>query len=296
MRKQEDQGSPWPEGLHLQLLRASLLDGEDSTEAFHQWSSAVVFDELDYPSIGLMPLLRWNLKRQGITHPLMPRIESVGRYLLLETMMKLGALGALLSDLNRVEIPSLLLWGASIGRQYYPQPALRPVNRCGVLIHSEHWEHAMQHLILKGWNSSPSDNDDGKELGRVQRTEYPNVSIQLCRGISIGSTPQDGGQVWENAREILFQGTGCGALHPVDEIVQACREGYRHGTALSSKLWLVDCTMIVRSSVFSNGWQDLEETVQDPGGALLVRETLDWISRLGRSVFQPLLPNKARSV
>jgi hypothetical protein len=280
MRQQIDQGPPWPAGLHLSLLRASLLDGQGAEEAFHQWSSTVIFDDLDYPSIGLMPLLRWNLKRQGISHPLMPRIESVGRYLLLETMMKLGAMGALVSDLNQEEVPALLLWGGAMGQQYYPQVSLRPINRCGVMIRHDDWDRSSERLKLKGWKFSSGAKDDEKEFNLLQRPEYPNVSIQLLLGNGIESSMQNKGPFSSNSREIIFQGNSCRVLHPVDEIVQACREGHRQRSPLSSKLWLVDCAMMIRNSAVSGDLQDWEEYVRDPQEALLVRQSLDWIFQL----------------
>ena len=276
MGQQIDQGPPWPAGLHLSLLRSSLRDGQVAEEAFHQWSSAVIFDDLDYPSIGLMPLLRWNLKRQGITHPLIPRIESVARYLLLETMMKLGAMGTLLSDLSKAEFSALLLWGAAMGQQYYPQPSLRPVNRCGMMIRHEDRDHVQEELKRMGWQLSTKH----KEVLLVQRPEYPKVSIQLLLGNGIETSMQNKGPYWNNSREIIFQGNSCRVLHPVDEIVQACREGHRHRSPLSSKLWLVDCAMMIRNSAFSGDLQDWEEYVRDPQEALLVRQSLDWIFQL----------------
>lgn len=279
MAESEDQAVPWPAGLHLHLFRASLLEGQASMEAFDQWSSAVVFDDLDYPSIGLMPLLRWNLKRQGVVHPLMPRIESVGRYLLLETMMKLGALGVLLSDLNQVGVPTLLLWGASMGRQYYSQVSLRPINRCGVMIRLEDRDRSSEQLKLKGWKSSPEYREACKAL-RIQRPEYPKVSIELLLGNGIESSMQNKGPFWNNSREIIFQGNSCRVWHPVDEIVQACREGHRHRSPLSSKLWLVDCAMMIRSGALSNDCQVVVESIQDPKEALLVSQSLDWIKQL----------------
>jgi hypothetical protein len=278
MAESEDQAVPWPAGLHLHLFRASLLEGQASMEAFDQWSSAVVFDDLDYPSIGLMPLLRWNLKRQGVVHPLMPRIESVGRYLLLETMMKLGAMGTLLSDLNLADIPSLLLWGASMSQQYYPQVSLRPINRCGVMIRQEDRDRVEERLKQQGWKSFPEHKEACKAL-RIQRPEYPKVSIQLLLGNGIESSMRNKGPFWNNSREIIFQGNSCRVLHPVDEIVQACREGHRHESPLSSKLWLVDCAMMIRSGAISGSWQDWASDISDSKDVLIVGRSLDWISR-----------------
>jgi hypothetical protein len=275
----EDLNSLWPKGHHLHLLRASLLEGERAAEALDHWSSDVVFDDLDYPSIGLMPLLRWNLKCQGIMHPLMPRIESVVRYLLLETMMKLGALGALVSQLNHEDIPALLLWGASMGQQYYPQVSLRPINRCGVMIRQEDRDRVEKQLKLKGWKSTPEHREACKAL-RIQRPEYPKVSIDLHLGNGIESSMQNKGPFWNNSREIIFQGNSCWVLHPVDEIVQACKEGHRHRSPLSSKLWLVDCAMMIRSGALSNDCQVVVESIQDPKEALLVSQSLDWIKQL----------------
>ncbi len=59
----------WPEGTHLALLRAALLDGEAAAAAFREWRENIVFDDLDGGSFRLLPLLRWNLGRLGVKTP-----------------------------------------------------------------------------------------------------------------------------------------------------------------------------------------------------------------------------------
>ena len=277
--QQHYQSALWPEGEQLLLLRAALLDGKNASAAFQEWSERVVFDDLDQASFRLIPLLRSNLRRLSITHPLTTRIESVARYLRVETTMKLNVLGILVSDLTEISIPGLLLKGAAIGQQFYPHPSLRPMADCDVLIRMEDRDRALAHLEQKGWKSHDGDKDSFHYSRDIHREEFPMAGVELHWRSGIQSTLRDDVASWKNSREINFKGNWSRVFCPEDEIVHACRHGYNWIAEHPPMRWLVDCTMIIRSTGPSIDWHFLAKRARDWEETLAVRESLEWVRR-----------------
>ena len=69
----------WPTEQQKLLLRAALLKGKDSIEAWERWKSSVDIEHLDIGSHRLLPHLYRNLQDQGVKDPQMSKFKDVYR-------------------------------------------------------------------------------------------------------------------------------------------------------------------------------------------------------------------------
>ena len=271
----------WPEGVHLALMRAALLDGPAAVAAFHEWRDAIIFDDLDPASFRLQPLLRWNMNRLGLKDPLMARLDSVSRFLLVETTMKLDLLRRLSAALHGMDVPCLLLKGAAIGQRYYPHPSLRPMADCDLLIRDERHLFAMEKLFAAGWRTNGEDNAVRHYSSDLWHPPFPTIFVELHWRSGIESTLSDDRMMWAASEELLFHTMPCRAFCAEDEIIHACRHGLSWSPESPPMRWLVDCAMIIRQAGPRIDWHRLAERARAMEQTLCVRHSLEWISREG---------------
>ena len=70
----------WPSHEQDIMLRAAILNGELALAAFHEWLGLIDLDQdFDPATFRLLPLLYGNLRKLGVTHPIMGRLKGVYR-------------------------------------------------------------------------------------------------------------------------------------------------------------------------------------------------------------------------
>jgi len=269
----------WPEGAHRCMIRAALLDGETAVSAFHEWSERTDFDDLDHASFRLLPLLRWNMHRLGLKHPLMPRLGSVCRFLMVETTMKLDVLRKLALALHEMEVPCLLLKGSAIGQRYYPHPALRPMADCDALIPYGLRRRAMKRLFDAGWRAKHDDMSVRHYSYDLWCEPFPQILVELHWRSGVQATRGEDRLAWKASEPLIFRDVPCRVMCIEDEIIHTCRHGFNWNAAAPPMRWLVDCALIIRSRAGRINWQRLAEHAIASEEALCVRRSLDWIRR-----------------
>ncbi|HWB61229.1 MAG TPA: nucleotidyltransferase family protein [Chthoniobacteraceae bacterium] len=271
----------WPEGTHLALTRAALLDGEPATAAFREWRDNIVFDDLDGGSFRLLPLLRWNMGRLGVKDPLLARIDSACRFQFLETTMKLDALRRLALALHGMNIAMLLLKGASLGQRYYPNPSLRPMADCDLLIPPEERDRALEGLRAAGWQSGGYEESLRHYSIEQWHPPHPMIQVELHWRSGIQATLHDDKMAWEASEETEFRGVPCRAFCPEDEIIHACRHGFNWTPHTPPMRWLADCAMIVRRRGADMDWDRLASRARAMEETPAVLHSLEWLRREG---------------
>lgn len=100
IRATQQEGGCWPTPEQKLLLRACLLEGKETTEAWSEWRSRVDIQVLDRGSLRLLPLLYWNLKRHGVNDPLIDRFKGIYRFSWYKNQMLFQAMEALLASFH----------------------------------------------------------------------------------------------------------------------------------------------------------------------------------------------------
>ncbi|MGB8354523.1 MAG: nucleotidyltransferase family protein [Chthoniobacteraceae bacterium] len=270
----------WPEGIHRSLLRAALTDGPAAAMAFHEWSDGIVFDDLDTASFYLLPLLRWNLNRLGVKYPSMPRLDSVCRFLLVETTMKLDVLRKLLLALREMDVPALLLKGSAIGQRYYPHPSLRPMADCDVLIPYGQRLRIVGRLLEAGWRIWGDHLTPHHHHGcDFWFPPFNTISVEVHWRSNAQATRREDRMAWKAAEPLVFRDIPCKAFCVEDEIINTCRHGFNWNAGSPPMRWLADCAMIVRGAGARINWHLLAERARQWEETLCVRHSLEWIRR-----------------
>ena len=134
------------------LLQAALWSGSAAIDAWARWQASIDFDSyLDDDSFALLPLLYMNLRRHGVTHPLMHKLKGIYRRLWCENQVHFQAVEGVVRDLHLASIPTLLLNGAALSAKYYRQDGVRSTKDSQIVVPVNRADQATQLLTQSGW-------------------------------------------------------------------------------------------------------------------------------------------------
>jgi hypothetical protein len=143
---------------HTLLLEACLGEASVSAEAWGRWLSAATRDGTPVrralaPVNGLLPLLAWNLRRNGV--PLDRELATHLRAAWMTEELRLQRYREICASafqtLTGAGIPFIVLKGAALAAVAYPDPLLRHADDIDVLLHEHDLDAAASLFTARGW-------------------------------------------------------------------------------------------------------------------------------------------------
>jgi hypothetical protein len=152
------------------LLKACLLNGSDSIEAFHQWlkivdirSTIIVeksalglpqfFDQLDLGSQRLLSMLYKNMSANKANHPLIPKLEGYYKYVWYRNQMLMAEFRKLADLLSNQEIEVILRKGLYMTMKVYKDFGTRPTVDIDIAVRKGDWIKTVLVLESNGWKA-----------------------------------------------------------------------------------------------------------------------------------------------
>src|SRR2546422_8135768 len=123
----------WPTWQQELLLRAALLQGKNSIEAWEKWKSSTDINQLDLGSHRLLPQLYRNLHVQGVKDRLLEKFKGIYRRTWCDNQLLFHEVSALLRSLGDAGIETIVLKGAALALLHYRDCGLRPMNDFDVM-------------------------------------------------------------------------------------------------------------------------------------------------------------------
>lgn len=287
MNKAGDSGSCWPTWRQELLLRAALLQGRDTIQAWQKWRSNVDIDQLDPGSYRLLPLLYRNLRAQGIEDPLMGRLKGIYRRTWCENRLFLYDMSRLLRRFQDAGIETMVLKGAALTMLFYEDYGLRPMDDFDVLVHRQDAETAVALLLKLGC----------KELSKPVRWNQAGTFVQphVLVANSCGFKNPAGRAIdlhwhvlydccyahadddfWDGAVSVELDDVSTRALNPSDQLLHVCVHGARWNPVPPIR-WLADAMLILKASECTIDWNRLLAQAEKRRFTLPLRETLTYL-------------------
>lgn len=120
---------------HRLLLRAAFGNGSSKAVAYAQWQAGVRFDEIDFLTYRMLPLLLETSKQCGIPDKHAPVMRGVGKHIWLTNMQRLRSLSHALTALDRNGVDALILKGAALFARSERLQALHLANDYDIQVH-----------------------------------------------------------------------------------------------------------------------------------------------------------------
>ncbi len=276
------QGSAWPTAEQILLLHAALGDREGALAAWEQWRRAVDFENLDYGSHRLLPLLYRNLVKAGApAHPWLGRMKGLHRHSWVRNQRLFARTAVLIRELrDELGAPSMLLKGAALAMHAYPDPGLRPMDDCDLLVPTEFLPGALALMERRGWQAYGAA-PGARPLARLTVHRMRVVHAQAFLSVETdpswqlsdaGNDEELNANLWGRAITLpLPDGTPVFIPDSTDLLGQICLHGLRKNP-LPPVRWAADAMMLLRASA--------------AGGPVALR--IDW-PRLQRFAFEHAL-------
>jgi hypothetical protein len=283
----DQSGGCRPTALQELLLKASLLDGDPSLNAWREWQAQEGLERLDHGSFRLLPLLYWNLRRQGCTHSTMGILKGIHRRAWVENRMLFERLRPALETLHRAGIPTLLLKGAPLALLYYADVALRPMSDLDILVPEDRALEAMQALEGQGWRQSTTRKfriARKRDLSFRHALDFENadgLKIDLhWHVLSLACFSGADDDFWRDSVPMEFEGVPTRTLLPTDHLLHACAHGLAW-SAIPPMRWVADASVVLSSSAID--WPRLLALARRTRVAPLAGEGLRYLADLLRA-------------
>ena len=281
MGPQANDGASWPTLQQELLLRAVLLEGDEATQAWLDWRSAVDLEVLDLRSWRLWPQLYHKLHSLGVQDPLMSRLKSAYQVTWYRNQMRLSDLGRLLDSLHGAGMETMLLKGVALAQLHYEDPALRPMNDGDVLVHTEQAAEAVELVTSLGWQPVA-------QVARLLTTKnytvlkagagfrHPDSAAIDLHWHVLDECCDDNADVdfWHHAVPVKVGGVLSSALSPTDQLLHVCVHGVTHRGA---PRWVADATVILRKWQAEIDWDRLFMQARGRRLTLVLREALTYL-------------------
>jgi hypothetical protein len=252
------QGFFWPTREQELLLKAALLRGNESINAWKNWADAVNFDKLDYGSQRLLPLLYRNLADQNVKHPALNIYKGFYRMTWYKNSLIRHHVMSVLRLLDSHNIPVLLLKGAALVPRYYKDWALRPMHDFDLYVSKKDAFKAFNLLCQSGWKPVESMIDELDLLNRHSGTLMDDSGNEIDLHWQIMHQSGRNGDISfiKNTEKMDFGETGVSVLSPADQLFHVLIHGARWNEVAPLR-WVTDSMMILREAGPLIDWKRL---------------------------------------
>jgi hypothetical protein len=271
-------GGFWPTRQQELLLRAALLQGKETVDAWHEWKSSVNVDQLDSGSQRLLPLLYRNLRTHGVKDSLMNKFKGIYQLTWYRNQMLFYNMAILLRRFHNAGIQTMILKGAALTLLYYRDYGLRPMKDFDVLIHTKQATAAINLLKKLGWSSKTISPEkliyasNGDHFYDATAQEF-NLHWYLLRECCYENADQE---FWNGTVSTKLHDVSTHALCPNDQLLHACVHGARWN-AVPPFRWIADAMMIIKTSQSEIDWNRLITHAQKRRLILPLKGTLNYL-------------------
>lgn len=257
------------------LLGAALFAPQAARRAWEQWRKESVTKDpaghrlraIEPGSRRLLPLVHHNLSQDGGTpeldaDPLFAQLKGHRQKILIRNQRHLYYCAQLLELFHAESIRTLVLKGAALIQDYYPDPSLRPMNDFDLLVPHSQARAAIDLLNRHGWHTGQVDTETIDEhylfirhgqsfSGNVhQKSEtegWTHVDLHWYALHAAMDFRLDE-QLWAHAQPITIHGASTLVLCPTDQLIHICVHGAAWAPIPPPLRWIADAVMILRTA------------------------------------------------
>ena len=145
----------FPNQKEEQFLKLILCQDQDFLNTWTTWKRTTVFDDIDYSMLRLLPLVYLRLQKLGLQHDeLFGRIKGVYKLAWINNQRIINAAHDIVSELDRRNIPVLVLKGIPLILHVYKDMGARFLGDADIVVLPEHAPEVVCMMLDRGWSYS----------------------------------------------------------------------------------------------------------------------------------------------
>jgi hypothetical protein len=263
------------------LLLKSILEKDDGAALSHytKWTEIVDFDKIEGGSFYLLPLLYKRLSVMSKPVPNLLKLKGFYLQSLFKNSRLFHRFFLILAEMNKMEIPVILLKGMALAAAYYEDVGTRAMNDIDFLVREQDVEKTLQFLKMRGWQSVLGSklNKPSKHIHSLDLRNQEGYELDV-HWRAFYQCSWDGADlpIWDHAEEVVFRGVTIRILNPTQQIIHNCAHGVRWN-AISSIRWIVDVMKILEKRSSSINWELLISESSARNLSLTMLHTLSFL-------------------
>lgn len=265
-------GSFWPSPQQELLLRAALLDEEQSLQAWRLLEPSLDVQRLERGSVVLLPLLYEKLQGRRSTEEFVPRLKGVYRQVWYRNQVGLDALRDLLSSLRGAGVDTIVLGESALITRYYRRLGVRPLDRPSVLVRPDRKADALHALAASGWDVSARGSARSRQVERAGAEQRRSCTV-CWRVIA----ELERARLWDTTHAAEVRGVQTATLDATHELLWTCLAGARTGSS-SNVQWVADAFTILQAAGSEVDWQRLVADAVAGRSALRLRDAVGYLT------------------
>ena len=240
-----------PTPAQMLLLRAALSAGPEALAAWEQWERNGGLDHADGGSFRLLPLVYSNLAAQGYKGAQSSTLRGVHRQAWSRNQVLFHQARPLLREFHTARTPILLLKGAALAFQVYPDAGCRPMRDVDVLVPASGARQLWEKLESAGWRAlywrPRSLRESFFRFRHAMDFEAPEGGrIDLhWHALNLCCHPRADELFWQDALPLEFQGIPLQTCSPTAHLLNLCAHGIVWSETPPIR-WIADAVLLMR--------------------------------------------------
>ncbi len=240
-------------------MRAALLKGRDAIDGWKQWAALVDYDDIDFGSQRLLPLLYQNLLDHKVKSPQMARYKGFYRRFWMKNQFLFNRTKPVLSALHKAGVKVLLFKGAGLIVGSDSSYALRPMDDIDFIIQKEDVQTVLQVIKELGWKPTAENVADFGHFNRAvmyHDTKGHNIDLHIRSLSSDMAKKQKMGEYWQRSSDAELDAIPVKIMGITDQLIHACVHGIRWNPVPPIR-WIADAVIMIRNTESTIEWDHL---------------------------------------
>ena len=276
-------GSFWPNDRQKLLLRAALMGGDASAEAWQRVRPAFDLDDPDHASQALLPLVYRQLDRLGIDDSGLPKLRGIYRRTWYMNQLLLDRLKETVEAVGDGGGDPLVVSSWELPLRYYGDLGLRSVAALHLLVRPDHVARAARALSEQGWAGPLEPTESflrSTHNGRYDRANGDRCLLywRLFHEFSDPGRGREAEDLWERPIDLELRGVPARALSPTDELLNLFVGGARM-SRWPSVTWVADAITVMRAPDSVIDWERLVRQARHLRATLRVHDAASFLRR-----------------
>ncbi len=240
-----------PTPAQMLLLRAALSQGPEALAAWEQWAREEGLDHPDGGSFRLLPLVHKNLAAHGYQGAQSATLRGIHRQAWSRNQVLFHQVRPFLEEARAAGTPVLLLKGAALAFQVYPDAGCRPMNDLDVLVPASSARQLWEKLESAGWRAVYWRPQPLREsffrFRHAMDFEAPKGGrVDLhWHALSVCCHSRADELFWQDLRPLEFQGIPVQTCSPTAHLLNLCVHGIVWNDAPPIR-WIADAVLLLR--------------------------------------------------
>lgn len=260
MKKTLSQSNCWANTEQEYLLKSGLYEGNLAISCWQSWCAlkAKEFDDIDYVSYTLLPLLSRNLTQYSYQDPLLEKCKGVYRRTWSSNQILWRKIVPVLEQLQAEGIDKIvLLKGMAMIAQYYKDFGVRVIGDVDILIPEEKVALAVEILHNAGWQSNVPRFDP--KILNWHAADFKldeQTKLDLHWSYMAESFKYLDNLILRDAEPLSMNGLKLYIPNPTHLLLQTCIHGVKTSPVPLIR-WISDAVTILKNSQASVDWDQL---------------------------------------